>query len=142
MAKLKDSGVISCPSIPSAIIEKSVLDVSFLAGLALEKMAYHLPFYKQHQRLERSGIHLSRATLTNLIIRTSQLLEPIYGEQDEIVFLFAASRDLKVVSEALWEFTGVLITDGYKVYERYAASMPGIQHTQCWVHTRRKFFEA
>ena len=36
---------------------------------------------------------------------------------------------------------GVLLTDGYAAYERYA-EITGLTHAQCWAHTRRKFFEA
>jgi transposase len=32
-------------------LEKSFADVSFLAGLLIEKYRYHLPYYRQHQRL-------------------------------------------------------------------------------------------
>jgi transposase len=33
--------------------------VSFIAGLLLDKFAYHLPLYRQHQRLDRCGITVS-----------------------------------------------------------------------------------
>jgi hypothetical protein len=67
---------------------------------------------------------------------------PIYGDQDEIAFLFANTRSSQVVREALKEFTGVLLTDGYKVYEQYALKSDRIVHAQCWSHVRRKFDEA
>jgi transposase len=34
------------------------------------------------------------------------------------------------------------VTDGYKVYDRFARSMQDIVHAQCWAHTLRKFVEA
>jgi len=34
------------------------------------------------------------------------------------------------------------VTDGYKVYDRFARSMQDIVHAQCWAHARRKFVEA
>lgn len=67
---------------------------------------------------------------------------PIYGDRDEIAFPFASSRAEKVVREVLGGFCGVLLTDGYKVYEKYCAKVPGLVHAQCWAHTRRKFVEA
>lgn len=181
VVKLKDSGEMSCPPAPAAVIDRSFADVSFLAGLVLDKFRYHLPLYRQHQRLEACGIHVSRTTLINLTLRVSQLLEPvylalfssilqskvlgmdetpvragrlkpgkmqtgyfwpIYGDKDEIVFLFAASRATAVVSEALKDFEGILITDGLKVYERFAEQVNSVTHAQCWVHTRRNFDEA
>ena len=41
---------------------------------------------------------------------------PIYGDRDEIAFPFATTRGSAVVREALKEYGGVLLSDGYKVY--------------------------
>jgi transposase len=181
VVKLKDSGELSCPPAPPTVMERSFADVSFLAGLVLDKFRYHLPLYRQHQRLEACGVHISRGTLINLVIRVSQLLEPIYlalfssilesrvlamdetpikvgrkepgkmktgyfwpiyGDKDEIVFLFSPSRATAVVSEALKDFAGILLTDGFKVYERFAEKVSTVIHAQCWVHARRYFDKA
>jgi len=184
--KHKADGAFSCPPAPAAVLEKSCADVSFLAGLLIDKFTFHLPLYRQHQRLELAGIHLSRATLTNLVHRTAELLEPvytaqlesilhskvlamdetpikagrkqrpppnrgqmktayfwpIYGDQDEIAFPFATTRGSAVVREALRSYCGVLLSDGYEVYDRYAKAVNGIVHAQCWSHTRRHFVKA
>jgi transposase len=47
-----------------------------------------------------------------------------------------------VVREVRGAFCGVLVTDGYKVYDRFVRSGEAIAHAQCWAHTRRKFVEA
>lgn len=44
--------------------------------------------------------------------------------------------------EALGQFCGVLLTDGYTVYERYAQTVNGLVHAQCWSHARRRFVDA
>ena len=181
VVKLKASQVLVCPPAPSAVWEKSLADVSVLVGLLLDKFRYHLPLYRQHQRLAHAGITLSRATLTQWVHRTAALLEPIYyavlssilqsqvltmdetpikaghkkkgklatgyfwplyGDQDEVAFPFAASRAGAVVREALGNFCGVLLTDGYIVYERFAQRVNRLVHAQCWSHTRRQFVEA
>src|ERR671937_506617 len=67
---------------------------------------------------------------------------PVYGDQDEVAFPFAASRAGAVVREALGSFCGVLVTDGYIVYDRFAQTVNRLVHAQCWVHARRKFLEA
>ena len=54
--KLKETQQICCPPPPPAVFEKSVADVSLLAGLLIDKFAYHLPLYRQHQRLAHAGI--------------------------------------------------------------------------------------
>ena len=47
-----------------------------------------------------------------------------------------------MVREALKDFGGVLLTDGYEVYERYVEDVNRIVHAQCWAHTRRYFVKA
>lgn len=78
VVKLKGEEALSCPPAPPSVIEKSYADVSFLAGLLIDKFTYHLPLYRQHQRLSAAGIDLSRQTLTNLVSRSASLLEPVY----------------------------------------------------------------
>jgi len=179
--KRKDTDTLSCPPAPPAVLERSLADVSLLAGLWVDKLRYHLPLYRQHQRLADAGIHLNRATLTQWVHRTAALLEPIYyallssilqskvlamdetpvkagrheqgklhtgyfwpiyGDQEEIAFPFAASRAQAVVREALGSFCGVLLTDGYSAYARYAQTVNGLVHAQCWSHCRRQFVDA
>lgn len=181
VVKLRETQTVVSAPAPSAVLERSFADVSLLAGLLVDKLRFHLPLYRQHQRLAAAGIHLSRATLTHWVQRTAALLEPIYhallssilqsqvlamdetpikagrqekgklhtgyfwpvyGDQDEIAFPYAASRAQTVVREALGKFCGVLLTDGYTVYERYAQTVNGLVHAQCWSHTRRRFVDA
>jgi len=67
---------------------------------------------------------------------------PIYGDQNEVCFPYAPSRSHGVVKEILGEYCGVLISDGYDAYERYAAQRDTVTHALCWAHTRRNFIEA
>lgn len=184
--KRKADGVFSCPPAPPAVLEKSCADVSFLAGLLIDKFMSHLPLYRQHQRLAMAGVHLSRATLTNLVHRATDLFEPVYlaqvesilsggvvlmdetpikagrkqrppphrgemktayfwpicGDRDEFAFPFAPTRGAKVVREVLKTYVGVLLTDGYAVYDRYQKLVDGVEHAQCWSHARRHFVNA
>jgi len=181
--KLKDRESFSCPAAPSAVIEKSLADVSFIAGLLIDKIRYHLPLYRQHQRLQDCGIWMSRTTLTNLVHQAAALLEPIevaqrqsilessvlaidetpiragrslaakgkmqsayfwplYGDRREVAFPFSKSRSLAAAHQILGSYKGMLLSDGYTVYERYAEATQGLLHAQCWSHTRRKFIEA
>ena len=69
---------------------------------------------------------------------------PIYGERDEICFLYYPSRRGTHVQQALGLSPpegAVLQTDGYAVYKQYAQKT-GITHAQCWAHARRKIVEA
>ncbi len=81
----KNGQKISCPALPKAVFEKSHADVSFLAGLLIDKFQYHLPLYRQHQRLAGAGVQVSRAWLTQLVHRSGDLLEPIYDALTESI---------------------------------------------------------
>lgn len=179
--KHRPSGRLRTPPAPPAVFDRSIADVTFLAGMILDKCQWHLPLHRQHQRLQAEGIHLSRTTLSDLMRRAAQLLTPIaaaqlahvitsrvlaldettmkagrgrpgkmkrgyywvaYGEDDEAVFTFSNSRGGVVVEDLLKDFRGTLLTDGYTVYDDYAAARPTITHAQCWAHARRKFDEA
>jgi len=166
---------------PSAVFEGSLADVSLLAGLLVDKFCYHLPLYRQHQRLKDAGITLSRSTLTNYTQRAIELLQPIvaaqwqhilqsrvlamdetpikagrkkkgqmqstwywpiYGEDDEICFSWSTRRGSAHIEQQLAGFEGVLLSDGYAAYDRYAKNKSQITLAQCWAHTRRYFERA
>ncbi len=63
---------------PSNVLEGCYADVSLIAGLMVDKGVYHLPLYRQHQRMIDSGVHISRATLINGVQKGIELLRPIY----------------------------------------------------------------
>ena len=181
VVKRKSDGKLICSPAPASVLGKSVADVSFLACLAIDKFRYHLPLYRQHQRLAAAGVRLARSTLTGLMQRTADLLQPIYeaqlssvvrgqvvtmdetpikagrkrrgkmktgyfwpiyGDQDEVVFPFSESRSGEMLRQTLGEYCGVLVSDGYSAYEKYAAQMNDVVHAQCWSHTRRQFLKA
>ena len=66
---------------PSGIFDKSIVDVSFLASMLVDKFVYHSPLYRQHQKLQANGFKLARSSLTNWSKRSIELLEPIYQAQ-------------------------------------------------------------
>ena len=69
---------------------------------------------------------------------------PVYGERDEICFLYYPSRSARHVQQALGldpPAGAVLQTDGYAAYAQYAKKL-GLTHAQCWAHARRKVVEA
>ena len=182
--KRRDTDTLHCAPAPAGVLERSFADVSFLAGLLTDKFDYHLPLYRQHQRLKAAGIGVSRHWLTQLVHRAGQLLAPIaaaqlesiragrviamdetpikagrkakgkmktgyfwpvYGERDEVSFIYCPSRGAQHVHTILGKPSDpgerVLLTDGYMAYKKYA-QQTGIIHAQCWSHTRRLFFDA
>ena len=179
--KHRPTQTVSSPIAPPSLWPGTIADVSFVAGLLVEKFVYHQPLYRQHQRLARDGITLARGILTNLVHRGISLIEPIYtaqlrsvlqsqilaidetpikaglekkgkmrlawywpiyGENDEVVFTYSRSRGHRHLLETLGDFTGTILSDGHSAYTRYAKTVPGIIHAQCWTHTRREFVKA
>ena len=81
--KRKETDELVTPLAPVNVLDKSIADVSFLAGMLVDKFMYHLPLYRQHQRLRQCGIEIARPTLTSLSGRAIDLLEPIFDAQFE-----------------------------------------------------------
>ncbi len=81
VVKHADTGALSSPSAPASVLPGSYADVSLLAGMLLDKFRYHLPLYRQHQRMAAAGIELSRASLSSWVGQTIDLLAPIYTAQ-------------------------------------------------------------
>lgn len=79
--KRLDTQTLHCPGAPMGVIEGSRADVSFIAGVLVDKFAWHLPLYRQHQRLVAAGFKLSRQWLTQLVQQGAQLLQPIVDAQ-------------------------------------------------------------
>ena len=78
VVKLVSSQALTCAPAPAGVIDGSRADVSFVAGLLVDKFAYPLPLYRQHQRLQDAGFHVSRPWLTQLAQQGAALLEPIH----------------------------------------------------------------
>jgi transposase len=173
--------VITTPA-PAGLFPGSFADFSVIAGMMIGKFVDYLPLYRQHQRLARAGITISRSSMVTLLNRSISLLAPIaeaqfkhilgsrvltvdetpiqvgpgkdgklkqgwfwpiHGEDNEVHFLYDPSRSTRVISEVIGsEFNGVLLTDGYTVYNRLAIQRPNITHAMCWVHIRRRFVDA
>ena len=66
---------------------------------------------------------------------------PVYGDQNEIVFHYAPTRQHCHVETFLDGFKGTLLSDGYVAYEGYA-KRHGLSHAQCWSRCRRNFERA
>ena len=81
VVKRRDTQAILTAAAPANVLERSVADVSFLAAMLVDKFCWHLPLYRQHQRLRDAGITLSRSTLVYWTSRVIDLLAPITDAQ-------------------------------------------------------------
>ena len=83
---LEKQAVYACPkcemivkaSMPKLPIEGSLASASALSQVIVDKYANGLPFYRQNQDYERVGLSLSRQTLTNWAMKSSDLLDIVY----------------------------------------------------------------
>ena len=75
-----DAALLSMPA-PGGLWEGTMGDVSVVAGVLVDKFCYHLPLYRQHQRLLMCGVTIARATLTTWVHRAGALLKPIHDAQ-------------------------------------------------------------
>ena len=118
--------IITVPA-PAGVIEGSRADVSFLAGLLVDKFVYHAPLYRQHQKLSDSGITISRPWLSQLATKAIALVEPIHHAQ------LASIRTSRVIS---MDETGIKAgRDGPgKMHQGYFWPVHGDQDEICFVY--------
>ncbi len=90
--KLREARTLHTAPAPVGVLEGSWADVSLLAGILVDKFQYHLPLYRQHQRMVAQGLRVSRSWLTELVQRSIPLLAPIYAAQ------FASIRQSRVLT--------------------------------------------
>ena len=64
--------------LPPHPIDKCKMDISILVMLTIEKFLYHMPVWRQQQRLRHYGIDLPYSTLCSLVNRTCATLEPLW----------------------------------------------------------------
>lgn len=88
--KIKCDESLHCPPAPAGVFDKGRADVSFIAGMLVDKFLYHLPLYRQHARLRDAGIKVSRPWLTQVVHKSAALLKPLYEAQ------WASIRDSRI----------------------------------------------
>lgn len=78
VVKLKTKSGLYNQLAPESVFDRSYADATLLAGIWVDKFQYYMPLYRQHQRMEQSGIKIARGNLTSWVHRMATLLEPIY----------------------------------------------------------------
>jgi transposase len=71
---------------PSQPIEKSTAGASLLAQVIVAKTADHLPLHRQEKIFERHGVDISRKTMGGWLAQCADLLKPLYGSLQEVLF--------------------------------------------------------
>jgi transposase len=59
-----------------------------------------------------------------------------------VIFHYYRNRSAQAPKEFLANYKGWVQCDGHKAYDKLEKQLPGIKLVGCWVHARRKYFEA
>lgn len=71
--------IVSAPNTEKRLIKGSLASASVVAGLAFNKFVSGTPLYRQEQELKRRGVPISRASMSNWMMRCSDdYLKPLY----------------------------------------------------------------
>tara|TARA_R110001583_G_scaffold157548_1_gene309477 strand:- start:27 stop:1595 length:1569 start_codon:yes stop_codon:yes gene_type:complete len=94
--------VVKTASMPGTPIPKSMATSSLLSQIITSKYQFGLPLYRQETLFSDIGIELSRQTMSNWMLRSAQLLEPLYHRLKEILLkepaIHADETPLKVIN--------------------------------------------
>ena len=71
-----EEGVKTAPA-PKLPIPKSIATPGLLSEILISKYEDHLPLYRQEKILQRMGVDIARATLSNWMIKCGELLAPL-----------------------------------------------------------------
>ena len=110
-------GILS-PMLPDAVISRCPADESLLSYILTSKFADHLPLYRLEEILQRSGVKISRQTLSKWVLTLGAALEPIYEAMKSrvlksgVVFADETPIDLQVKGKSrcqqayIWIYAG------------------------------------
>lgn len=73
--------------LPVMPIEKGMATASLLSHLITYKYQYGLPLYRQESMFKQYGIELSRQTMSDWVLKSAQLLTPLYDELTRILLV-------------------------------------------------------
>jgi len=94
---------IKIAPVPPTPIPKSIATASLLSQIITSKYQYALPLYRQESLFKQYGIELSRKTMSDWMIRSGEILQPIYQrlKEDQLQqsVMHADETPLKVIHE-------------------------------------------
>ncbi|TWX45085.1 IS66 family transposase [Colwellia hornerae] len=94
--------VVKTALMPATPIPKSIATPSLLSQIISCKYQFGLPLYRQETMFSDIGLELSRQTMSSWMLRSAQLLEPLYMRLKEVLLaepaIFADETPLKVIN--------------------------------------------
>ena len=79
--KIRSTGTLVSAPARESVFKSSCADVSFVAGMLIDKFQWHLPLHRQHRMLAAEGITVNRGSLSLWANRAVALLKPIHDAQ-------------------------------------------------------------
>ena len=79
--KIRETGALVSAPARESVFKNSAVDVSFVAGMLIDKFLWHLPLHRQHQMLAAGGITVNRGSLSQWANRAIALLKPVHDAQ-------------------------------------------------------------
>ena len=163
--------VVKTALMPATPIPKSIATPSLLSQIISCKYQFGLPLYRQETMFRDIGIELSRQTMSSWMLRSAQLLEPLYMRLKESLLtepaIFADETPLKVIkaekaTSYMWvycsgsdspsEKTNIVLYDYHNsraaqcaigFLDGYKAyGLTEAKLVACLAHIRRKFVDA
>ena len=124
-----DAGILTA-DLPESLLSRCQADESLLADILVKKFADHLPLYRQSEIMKREGIHISRQTLCQWVLRAGTALKPLYNEMidqvlksenvfyDETPIEMLAPGKGKTHQAYMWVLVGGKSSNpGYRIYD-------------------------
>ena len=79
--KIRETGALVGAPARESVFKSSCADVSFVAGMLIDKFQWHLPLHRQHKMLAAGGITVNRGSLSRWANRAIALLKPVHDAQ-------------------------------------------------------------
>ena len=110
----------------------------------LETLAHHLtPTYEAIRKrvLSSELVHADETSWRLLESGTKKWWAWAVSSHDAVHYRIRDSRATESAADLLNGYEGIVMADGYGVYESLSRASPKIRLVNCWAHARRKFEE-
>lgn len=147
---------IRCAKLPKQPIDKALATPGLLAAVINSKFNHHMPLYRQEAMFTSAGISVTRATLSNWLIKSADLLTPLVklmeADINDYDIAYADETSLQVLKEKgraptqksfMWLFLGgppekraVVYhyhpSRGHQIPQEFFADFKGYVHADCY----------
>lgn len=106
--------IIDAEGSPNRLIKGSIVSPSVVAGIAFNKYVSGIPLYRQEQELKRKKVEISRANMSNWLMKCGELLKPLYEVMQE---------DIQKLSHIHMDETTVTVLENKKADDREKSYM-------------------